>query len=227
VLASPVTDQQDRRACLRSPSLWAWLLASAAAPWHGCLAILSLPPAPRSVSVPGCLSRARVMSAQLGSLRPALTMPQFPQEEPIPACQGKKKPRNKWALVPGEELLERMLSPGQGSMEPLGFPATLGAGGPSPPPAHRETTAGEGERGSPAPPPPGAELPLLQGEGARGPIDVTHPHIPLCGLPSIRPSRQAARSSWSPPAQLPGSLNPLQVEEKKVHPCLLLRDPGG
>lgn len=111
MLASPVTDQQDRRACLRSPSLWAWLLASAAAPWHGCLAILSLPPAPRSVSVPGCLSRARVMSAQLGSLRPALTMPQFPQEEPIPACQGKKKPRNKWAFqfqrIIGEDVESR------------------------------------------------------------------------------------------------------------------------
>lgn len=64
LLASPMTDLQDTRTHLLSPSLWAWLPASAAVPWHG----LWTPGyfVPSSSPPTGCHPRERVRPAQLG-----------------------------------------------------------------------------------------------------------------------------------------------------------------
>lgn len=95
VLASPITDLQDTRTCLLSPSLWAWLPASAAVPWPGRLAVPFPPPA----HLPGCPPRVRVRPAQLeGSLRSDPTRPRFSQREPTSSLRRGRDPDTKWGF---------------------------------------------------------------------------------------------------------------------------------
>lgn len=78
---------------------------------------LSPPPAPRSLSLPKCPPRMRVSAAQV----------RFPQARPrsvpqFPACQGVKRPRR----LPQEKSILGETINEWSSVEPLGFPTTLG-----------------------------------------------------------------------------------------------------
>lgn len=144
---------------------------------------LSPPPAPRSVSLPKCFPRVRVRPAQVRSLRPALTLClSF-----LPA-RGRRGLGTEWVPAPREESFGGMV-PETGSVEPLGFPTTLGTPASEqvvhPSQSSGRQQLGRGKRAAQLLPHQGAESPLPLCNGARSSVDLLNPH-PSLGAPSTR-----------------------------------------